>query len=99
MSLARGAPTLETWRTSLSGVLSRQELLRLAGHSGGLQVSIYLPTARSGPRKRESPIRLRNLLHKAEEALIAGGMRPTEARDLLEPAHRLEEDYDFWQHQ
>jgi hypothetical protein len=84
---------------SPSGVLPRQELLRLAGHSGGLHVSIYLPTARSGPRTRENPIRLKNLLHKAEEALIAGGIRPTEARGLLEPAHRLEEDYDFWQHQ
>jgi hypothetical protein len=82
-----------------SGLLSREELLTLASHRGGPHISLYLPTERAGPATRESPIRFKNLLRDAEEALISGGMRPTEARDLLEDARRLEDDYDFWQHQ
>jgi hypothetical protein len=82
-----------------SGILTREELLTLASHRGGPHVSVYLPTQRAGPATRENPIRLKNLLRVAEEALIAGEMRPTEARDMLEPARALEDDYDFWQHQ
>lgn len=73
--------------------------MTLALHHGGPHVSIYLATERAGPRTRENPTRLKNLVRSAEEELLAAGMRPTEARDLLEPARALEEDYDFWQHQ
>jgi hypothetical protein len=82
-----------------SGIISREEILSLASHRGGPHISIYLPTQRVGPATRENPIRLKNLLTEAEEALIAGGTRPTEARDMLERARALEDDYDFWQHQ
>ena len=82
-----------------SGLISRDELLRLTAHRGGPHVSIFLPTERAGPRTRENPIRLKNLLTTAEASLIAGGMRPTEARDLLADARALEDDYDFWQKQ
>lgn len=82
-----------------SGLISRDDFLELAQHRGGPHVSLYLPTERAGPSTRENPIRLKNVLRRAEEALIAGRMRPTEARDLLAPARALEEDYDFWQHQ
>jgi hypothetical protein len=53
---------------------------------------------RAGPQTRENPIRLKNLVRTAEEELIAGQMRPTLARDLLEPARELEDDSEFWQH-
>jgi hypothetical protein len=57
---------------------------------GGHKVSLYLPTVRAGAQTRENPIRLKNLLRAAEEELIAAGMRPTLARDLLALAHELE---------
>src|SRR3972149_7777562 len=82
-----------------SALTSRRELGGLPQHRGGPHVSIYLPTERAGPSTRESPIRLKNLLRTAEEELIAGKMRPTEARDLLAPVRPLEGDYDFWQQQ
>lgn len=82
-----------------SGLVSREHLAELASHRGGPHVSIYLPTERAGPATRQNPIRLKNLARNAEEALMAAGMRPTEARDLLEPARALEDDIDFWQHQ
>ncbi|MCG6134935.1 MAG: hypothetical protein MET45_09760 [Nostoc sp. LLA-1] len=61
-------------------------------------VSIFLPTERRGVETQQNPIRFKNLLREAEEQLIATGMRPQDARDLLKPAQKLDE-YDFWQHQ
>ena len=45
---------------------------------------------------RQDPARLKNLLRQAEEKLIAKGMRPTIARDLLGPAKELLDDTAFW---
>jgi hypothetical protein len=88
-----------TLRNLEDQLLSRKALLDLIQDRGEYHVSIYLPTERAGPTIRENPIRLKNLLTLAEEQLIAAGMRPTLARDLVEPGHRLERDIDFWQAQ
>jgi hypothetical protein len=55
-----------------------------------------MPTHRVGPENRQDPIRLRNLLHKAEELLLENGQRTPDVRQWLEPAHRLLDDGDFW---
>lgn len=62
-------------------------------------VSIFLPTHIKGREIRQDPIRLKNLIGEAETQLIAGGMRPEEARDLLAPARERLEDAPFWRHQ
>lgn len=62
-------------------------------------VSIYLPTHRSDPEKQQDPIRLRNLLRRAEERLIEQGTATTEAKDLLSPARELLDDREFRVHQ
>lgn len=62
-------------------------------------VSLFLPTQRAGPETRQNPLRLRNLLDDAEQALADEGVRRPDAGELLAPARRLVGDYDFWQHQ
>jgi hypothetical protein len=59
-------------------------------------VSIFMPTHKAGRDVRQDPIELKNLLREAEDKLVGGGMRPTEARDLLEPGRLLLEDAEFW---
>lgn len=54
-----------------------------------------MPTHRER-EMRQDPARLKNLLRIAEEKLIEKGMRPTLARDLLEPGRALVDDYEFW---
>jgi hypothetical protein len=61
-------------------------------------VSLFMPTHVAGRDVRQDPIELKNLLRQAEDKLAASGMRPTEARDMLEPARLLLEDNEFWQH-
>lgn len=58
-------------------------------------VSIFMPTHRER-EMRQDPARLKNLLRDAEDKLISKGMRPTLARDMLEPAKRLVDDAGFW---
>lgn len=62
-------------------------------------VSIYMPTHRAGPAIREDPIRLKNLLNRAQEKLVDSGMRAVEARESLQPVKALLDDVDFWRHQ
>jgi hypothetical protein len=62
-------------------------------------VSLYMPSHRAGPETRQDPVRLKNLLGRAEEALLERGLRRPDARELLAPAERLMGDGEFWQHQ
>ncbi|MBI4397007.1 MAG: hypothetical protein HY548_07930, partial [Elusimicrobia bacterium] len=45
------------------------------------------------------PIRLKNLLHKAEKTLLARGTRPPDIQDLLAPAYHLVDESLFWRFQ
>jgi hypothetical protein len=60
-------------------------------------VSFFLPTHRGGDEA--DPIRWKNLLGRAEEGLIARGLRPARARELLGPAGYLLDDAPFWKGQ
>jgi len=80
-------------------LLSRDELKRLAAQEDGVFVALYMPTERAGAETRGNSIRFKSLLRKAAALLEEHGMRTPEVRDLLRPAHRLQADGDFWQHQ
>lgn len=62
-------------------------------------VSLYMPAHRAGPETRQDPVRLKNLLGRAEADLMERGLRRPEARELLAPAKELLGDGAFWQHQ
>jgi hypothetical protein len=80
-------------------LLTKEEIRTLADKRGQASVSIFMPTHRAGAEVQQDPIRLKNLLNQAEEALIVMGLRSPVARSLLEPAQELQEDHEFWQHQ
>lgn len=80
-------------------ILTIDELKSLVEASTGPFVTIALPTQRAGADTRQNVIRFKKLLRDAEDQLGAGGMRPAEAQQLLEPARALLEDSPLWQHQ
>ncbi len=80
-------------------ILSDAELKTLAQEHEGPCISIFMPTHRGGAETQQSRIRLKNLLTRAEERLIAGGLRRPEAGELLDPVQELLENEVFWQHQ
>ncbi|MCA9431846.1 MAG: hypothetical protein KC940_15150 [Candidatus Omnitrophica bacterium] len=73
-----------------------KDLLRVQAEP---KVSITIPTHLKGPETQQDRIRLKNRLREAEELLIGEGLRPEDAKSLLEEAHDLERDNDFWNYQ
>jgi hypothetical protein len=71
----------------------------LIAKTGGVHISIYMPTHHRGGEDPQDPIRLKNLVRTAENKLIAYGLRPAEARFLLSPAELLLTDNLFWRQQ
>jgi hypothetical protein len=80
-------------------VLSRDDLELLVQQPRSPCVSLYIPTHRSGPEAQQDPIRLKNLIRRAEERLVATGVRRREASKVLHPARDLIGDEAFWRHQ
>jgi hypothetical protein len=62
-------------------------------------VSIFFPTERTGIQVRQSPLHCKNMVARAEEQLVAQGMRSADARALLQPIERLCSDNYYWTHQ
>jgi len=80
-------------------VIRRTDLQRLTVGRQGPCVSVFLPTHRAGREVEQAPIRLKNLLRQAIDALKADGVRAPEIDRLLEPLRRLLDDRLFWQYQ
>ena len=80
-------------------ILPREVLQTLLTREERPCVSIYMPTEHVQSEIQQNPTRFKNLVRDAKEQLVEGGMRATEAEDLLEPATRLIEDDPFWRDQ
>lgn len=80
-------------------LLTRGELRKLIEAHERPCVSLYIPTERAGRRTRENPIRFKNVVNAARDALEQSGLRTAEVEDLLAPARELIQDSDFWRHQ
>lgn len=78
---------------------TRDDLRTLMERQRGWCVSLYMPAYRTVPDTLQDPIRFRNLLRKAEEGLLAHGLRTPEVKQWLAPAEHLLDNTRFWQHQ
>ncbi|MFU8890062.1 MAG: hypothetical protein ACNA76_00185 [Anaerosomatales bacterium] len=75
---------------------NRETLNALARHDSWPAVSVYLPVHRAGTDTQQNPIRLKNLLAQAGDALVSGGMRSPDAEEFLREAWSLQRDPAFW---
>ncbi len=78
-------------------ILTKDELKFLMEQRGNFSISIFMPTHRTGADVQQDPIRLRNLLAKAQEKLVDAGARPAEARTILKSVQGTVEANLFWQ--
>ncbi len=76
--------------------LSREQLYVLIEQRGSACVSLYMPSYRVDPEKRQNQIRFKNLVRKARQALMAKGLRAREADGLLSVVMPLVDDDPFW---
>jgi hypothetical protein len=58
-----------------------------------------MPMIHRGAETHQNPIRCKTLLRQAEEQLLARGVSPQEAQDLLQPGQHLLAEHVFWQRQ
>jgi hypothetical protein len=77
-------------------IITIEDLRRIADTTGEWCTSIFLPTHRAGPEAQQDPIRLKNLLTRAEDEIVALGLRSTEAKRALAPAEALLDEPGFW---
>lgn len=75
---------------------SRHDIDTLLAIPSNWHVSAYLPTVRAGTDNQQNPIRAKHLLDRAEDELVAQGIRSADARPLLQPGRDLLEDTIFW---
>src|ERR1041384_8331314 len=80
-------------------ILNPADLKSLMAQQGKWCVSFYMPTHRVGHEQQQDPVRLKNLLARAETSLLANGLRRQKVQKLMQPAEDLLWDKDFWQHQ
>jgi hypothetical protein len=73
------------------------DLRRLITNQATPCVSIYMPTHVAGENGQQDPVRLKNLLQRAEEQLSASWLRSAEARRFLQAARDLPADPVFWE--
>lgn len=80
--------------------LTKQTLLDLAGDDSGICFSFYIPTDKiAGREVRQSSIRLKNLLHKAQNELARTGRRSPQMMERFKLVEALLGNEEFWTHQ
>ena len=86
-----------TREVEMADSITLDEIKDLAAPEGGPHVSIYLPLQPVAESSAQDPIRLRNLLARAESELVETGLRSRESASLLAPVRALGDDSRFWQ--
>lgn len=79
-------------------LLAKRELGALVESRPGPCVSIFMPTHRAAPEKRQNPADLKNLVRQGEAQLVASGLRAAQVEALLAPVRVLLENSRAWEH-
>ncbi len=80
-------------------IFTKKELKNLMEINKGSCISIYMPTHRAGRETEQDPIRFKNLVNDAAKLVQGTGLTGSEVEKMLDPAHKLLQDSDFWRHQ
>lgn len=82
-------------------MLTKKQFKALANFEGGLCVSIYLPTHRSGQEVLEhvDQLILKNQIKEVAEKMEKKGFSEQAIDDFLEPVRSLSKDSKFWRNQ
>lgn len=80
-------------------LFTKDHLHALLGDQDGPCISILMPAHQKGIDVQQDPIRLKNLLRKAESGLKEIGARTTLIEETLSAARALVKDIEFWQYQ
>ncbi|MDF1572888.1 MAG: hypothetical protein P1P82_14865 [Bacteroidales bacterium] len=84
-----------------TGLMTREQLLKLAGVHGTNCVSIFIPTERAGGHVDEGhgQLRLKNSLKEVGNILDEEGLSAKEKKAVLGPVEKLLDNVRFWRNQ
>lgn len=77
-------------------LISKPQLTFLAEYRDEVCVSLYMPSYRANPEKRQNQVRFKNLVRKAGDELAQKGLRTADIDKLLSPAFPFFTDDMFW---
>lgn len=80
-------------------VVRRETIEKLIGKTKEVNVSIFLPTHKTGEEGKQDSIRLKNLISKVKSDLIDKGWKEPQVEDLFKEVIAKTEENKFWQHQ
>lgn len=91
----------ETNYITENGLITREQLLKLAGVHSNNCISIFIPTERAGGPvdTGQGQLRLKNRLKEVRNILEEQGLSEKEKNELLHPVEELLEDDLFWRNQ
>lgn len=91
----------ETKYSADTGLMTREQLLQLAGLHGSNCVSIFIPTERAGNSvdAGHGQLRLKNNLKEVGNILDEEGLSAKKKKEILGPLDKLLEDDQFWRNQ
>ncbi|MDG5766918.1 hypothetical protein QA596_05525 [Balneolales bacterium ANBcel1] len=77
-------------------MVTEKTIKQLIDKNGEPKITITLPTHKVGSDRQQNPIRFKNLLAKAGEALTAKGLKDHNVDDFLKPAKALLGESLYW---
>ena len=80
-------------------LLTRADLMELVDAGEQPSVSLYLSTHRSAPETKQDPIRFKNSLRRAQNALRQRDLDRRAVDAIIDPAEAWLEEGEFWRHQ
>lgn len=80
-------------------IFTRKDLENLSKSIDGYHISLYMPTYSSGNEVEQNPIRYKNLLRKAEDALEKEDLKKADIYSVMEPLYLMQNNNFFWRHQ
>ncbi len=85
---------------ALMTTIAQHQFSDLLADRAGPCISLYLPTDRRFPDRKQNAVRFRNLLREAEQSLASSGTPLTddERTALVAPLHTLAANDRFWHH-
>lgn len=80
-------------------VVNRETIEKLINETKEQNVSIFIPTHKTGEEGKQDALRLKNILQKVKNELLERGWKENRIDELFKPIYAKTEENQFWLHQ
>lgn len=80
-------------------VVNRETIEHLISETKDVNISIFIPTHKTGEEGKQDSIRLKNIIQKVKTELLEMGWKEQKVENLFKDIHAKTEENQFWLHQ